>query len=134
MKGISIAGRKAKGRRCQQFVRDVVQADLSLLPGDIESTPMGVSGPDLRRSPIARVRFPFVVNCKYDENKSVWHCWESGNKIKPDVATDMPLLVMMKNFHDPLAIMDFRQWMSIVSELDKLKYPQYQNKEILNVS
>lgn len=112
------------------MVRDAVQAELSLLPGDIESTPMGVSGPDIKRSPLARIRFPFVVNCKYDENKSVWHCWESGKKIKPDVSTDIPLLVMMKNFHDPLAIMDYRQFMSIWAEFDRLKYPQYQVKDI----
>ncbi len=131
---ISIAARKAKGRRCQQLVRDAIQAELSLLPGDIESTPMGVSGPDIKRSPMVRIRFPFVVGCTWDENKSIWHCVKKTLKIKKDVETDEPLTVMMKNFETPKVVIDLRWFMKHWGEFDKLKYPQYQLQGVLNVS
>lgn len=65
MKGISIAARKAKGRKTQQECRDMVlrlHPDLS--SDDVRSCPMGSTGADLMMSPKAKEAFPFSVEVK----------------------------------------------------------------------
>jgi hypothetical protein len=55
---------KNKGRLHQQHCAKVVTEELKLEEGDVESRPMGSSGPDLMLSPEARRAFPFNVECK----------------------------------------------------------------------
>ena len=58
------ASAKNKGRLLQQWVRDIL---LSRIKGveqdDIKSTPMGVNGPDISLSPLARKNWPWAVEC-----------------------------------------------------------------------
>ncbi len=56
---------KAKGRRLQQKVRDLILETFSELEeDDVRSTSMGASGEDVLLSPLARKKFPFSVECK----------------------------------------------------------------------
>ena len=64
---------KAKGRRLQQKVRDLLlETFTELEPDDIRSTSMGVSGEDLQLSPAARKLIPFAIECKNQEKLNVW--------------------------------------------------------------
>lgn len=56
---------KAKGRKLQQQVRDLILETFSdLEPDDVRSTSMGAGGEDVLLSPLARRKFPFSVECK----------------------------------------------------------------------
>lgn len=98
------ASRKAKGRRLQQAVRQDLVDRLGIDPGDILSTGMGQSGCDLYLSPAARSRFPFAVECKFQEHATLWPWWEQcvTNAAKEDL---MPLLVIRRSRTEPLAVL-----------------------------
>jgi hypothetical protein len=117
----TIASRKNKARTLQKFVRDLILAHYILEPDDVLSTGMGQSGVDIKLSPLARKHFNFDVEAKNDENKSIWHCWQctTDNEKK-----GKPLLFMKKNFKEALAIMRATDFMKILEELDKLKFPR----------
>ena len=56
--------KKAKGRRLQQWFRDLLIEKLNIHPEDIESRSMGAGGEDLIMARAARQKFPFSVECK----------------------------------------------------------------------
>lgn len=67
------ASAKAKGRRLQQEVRDLLlRAAYWLQPDDIRSTSMGASGEDILMSPAARAVFPIVIECANQEQLNIW--------------------------------------------------------------
>jgi hypothetical protein len=67
------ASAKAKGRRLQQAVRDMLlDASPRLEADDIRSTSMGASGEDLLFSPAARRVYPIAPECKNTERLNVW--------------------------------------------------------------
>jgi len=68
----TIQSRKSKGRRLQQFVRDMILENFDHLePDDVRSTSMGAGGEDVLLSPAARKVFPFSVECKNVEKISL---------------------------------------------------------------
>ena len=58
---------KAKGRRLQQWIRDILIEKLNVHPEDIESRSMGAGGEDLIMARAARELFPYSVECKNQE-------------------------------------------------------------------
>jgi hypothetical protein len=106
-----VAAKKAKGRRLQQFIRDAILGTFTELESnDVRSTPMSSSGVDIWLSPKAQSVFNYDVECKNDENRSVWKCWKQTSD---NVKKGKPLLIMKKNNHDALAVM-------LVSDMFKL--------------
>ena len=94
---------KAKGRRLQQWFRDLLIEKLNIHTEDIESRSMGAGGEDLILSRSARTKFPYSIECKYQEKINVWSAYKQ--------ATDnckgyVPLAVIKKNNHKPLAVVD----------------------------
>ena len=64
---------KAKGRKLQQWVRDLILETWNELePDDVRSTSMGAGGEDLQLSPAARRKFGYSVECKNVEKLNVW--------------------------------------------------------------
>lgn len=118
---IKISSRKAKGRDLQKFVRDLILSHFPLEPGDVWSTSMGASGIDLKLSPKARKHFNFDVECKNDNNRSVWACWKAATDNEKE---GKALLVMKKNHHESLTVMRTVDLFNILEELDKLKNPR----------
>lgn len=56
---------KSKGRKLQNFVRDLLLERFPWLgEGDVESCSMGSSGVDIQLSPLARKTFPISIECK----------------------------------------------------------------------
>jgi len=73
--GIKTSSAKAKGRALQQWFAEKVGEVLGLEFGkdkDIESRPMGQSGPDLRLSEKALKLFPYTVECKAGKSPGLW--------------------------------------------------------------
>jgi hypothetical protein len=66
--------RKAKGRKLQQQVRDVLREKYKavLEDDDIESRGMGQHGTDIILSPLARKTIPFDIEIKCQEKLNIW--------------------------------------------------------------
>ena len=118
---ISIQARKAKARKLQQYIRDMILAHFPLLPDDARSTGMGQPGVDVQLSPKARKHFNFDVECKCDENRSVWTCWKQAvdNEKKGKA-----ILFMHKNHCDTLAVLRASDLFLMLEELDTLRFPR----------
>ncbi len=87
---------KAKGRKLQQELRDILISELGIDPLDIESTAMGQSGCDLYLSKAARSKFPFGVEAKYRESIYIWQAMKQAedNAAKEGL---IPLLVFRRS-------------------------------------
>ncbi|WP_221420095.1 hypothetical protein [Novosphingobium chloroacetimidivorans] len=69
MPRISIQSAKAKGRRLQQAVRDLLLSIRPQLePDDVRSCPMGSQGADIILSPAGKRALPYSVECKAKAN------------------------------------------------------------------
>tara|TARA_B100000929_G_C15273152_1_gene340899 strand:+ start:220 stop:600 length:381 start_codon:yes stop_codon:yes gene_type:complete len=120
---------KAKGRRLQQWVRDLLIKTFNLQEGDIESRSMGASGEDIMMSPLARSYFPYSIECKNTEKINVWKSYEQA---KSNSKQFEPMLVIKRNNSKPLIIIDaeyFIQWQkdtntTTTTNLDQKKEPQ----------
>lgn len=63
---------KAKGRKLQQRVRDLILENFEdLEQDDVRSTSMGAGGEDVLLSPKARKYFPFSIECKNQESLGI---------------------------------------------------------------
>ena len=116
---------KAKGRRLQQQFRDLLIEKLDIHPEDIESRSMGAGGEDLVMASAAREKFPFSIECKNVEKLNVWEAYNqakenstpsrlSGNEYEP-------LVVMKKNNHKALVVLDAEKFVEICQKLNLSK-------------
>ena len=96
---------KAKGRKFQQFVRDMMLIKApNLTDDDIRSTSMGASGPDILLSTAAKSVYPWAIEVKCQERLNVWRAWEQTvSHIESD--TEMPVLFIKKNRSTALVVM-----------------------------
>ena len=92
----TVQSRKGKGRKLQQLVRDKLleKHSNSLQQGDIESRGMGQSGTDIILSPLAQTFIPFDIECKAQENLSIWKCLNQAETNTKE--TRIPLLVFRR--------------------------------------
>ena len=75
---------KAKGRRFQQWVRDILIEKLDVHPEDIESRSMGAGGEDLIMARAAREKFPYSIECKNQESLNIWKAYEQATENSGD--------------------------------------------------
>ena len=94
---------KAKGRRLQQWFKQLLVKELDLNPDDVESRSMGAGGEDLMLSSQARKVFPYSVECKNQESLNVWKAYEQAQS---NSGVYQPLLVIKKNRKQPLIVVD----------------------------
>ena len=94
---------KAKGRRLQQQFRALLIEELGIHPEDIESRSMGAGGEDLIMARAAREKFPYSIECKNVEKLNVWEAYKQASEISKDYE---PLVVMKKNNHKTLVVLD----------------------------
>lgn len=96
------AARKAKGRRFQQWVRDLILKTFpNLTEDDVRSTGMGQGGVDIQLSSVALKMLPWAIECKNDEKVSVWAAWKQA---KANSKNKEPVVFMTKNYHDNIAV------------------------------
>lgn len=104
---------KAKGRRLQQWVRDILTKIFHLEEGDLESRSMGAGGEDVMMSPLARRKFPYSIECKNTEKINVWKAYDQA---KANCKQYEPLLVIKKNNTKPLVLVDAEHFFKLKSE------------------
>ena len=95
--------KKAKGRRLQQWVRDLLIEKLEVHPEDIESRSMGAGGEDLIMSRSAREKFPYSIECKNQESLNIWKSYEQSQQNSGNYE---PIVVIKRNNVKPLVLVD----------------------------
>ena len=97
---------KAKGRRLQNYVRDILRDVYHQLhPDDIKSQTMGMTGEDIVRSPAAKEVCTFSFECKNVERLQIWRAIEQCESNKPDYSS--PAIVFKKNGKEPYVAIPF---------------------------
>ena len=94
---------KAKGRRLQQWFRDLLIEKLNVHSEDIESRSMGAGGEDLIMARAARKKFPYSIECKNQESVNVWKSYEQAKENSGDYE---PIVVLKRNNTKPLILVD----------------------------
>ena len=101
---------KAKGRRLQQQFRELLIEELGIHPEDIESRSMGAGGEDLIMARAARQKFPYSIECKNVEKINVWEAYKQAEENSKDYE---PVVVMKKNNHKTLVVIDAEHFVKI---------------------
>ena len=104
---------KAKGRRLQQEFRKLLIEKLGIHPEDIESRSMGAGGEDLIMARAARHNFPYSIECKNVEKLNVWEAYKQAKENSKDYE---PLVVMKKNNHKALVVLDAEHFVQIYQD------------------
>ena len=105
---------KAKGRRLQQWFRDLLIEKLDVHPEDIESRSMGAGGEDLIMARAARKKFPYSIECKNQEAVNVWKAYEQAKENSGDYE---PIVVLKRNNTKPLVLVDADYFVRLHNEL-----------------
>ena len=101
---------KAKGRRLQQQFRELLIEELGIHPEDIESRSMGAGGEDLIMARAARQKYPYSIECKNVEKLNVWEAYKQAEENSKDYE---PVVVMKKNNHKTLVVIDAEHFVKI---------------------
>ncbi len=105
---------KAKGRKLQQQVRDVLIEELEIHPEDIESRSMGAGGEDLIMSRAAREKFPYSIECKNQERVNVWAAYDQAAENSGDYE---PLVIIKKNRTKALCLVDLESFVKLHQDI-----------------
>ena len=101
---------KAKGRRLQQWMRDLLIEKLGVHPEDIESRSMGAGGEDLIMARAAREKFPYSIECKNQESINIWKSYEQATENSGDYE---PVVFIKRNNQKPLVVVDAEYFVKI---------------------
>ena len=107
----TIASRKAKARRLQNTVADMIRAWCEGIdPEDIKTATMGETGSDIIMSPLAKELLPFdAVECKNREKLNIWQALEQMEK-----HGDRPVLFFSRNRAEIYVAMKAEDFFSII--------------------
>ena len=105
---------KQKGRKLQQWMRDILIEKLGVHPEDIESRGMGSQGEDLIMARAAREKFPLSIECKNQEAVNVWKSYEQASENSGEYE---PVLVIKRNKSKPLVVIDAEYFVSIFKKV-----------------
>ena len=101
---------KQKGRKLQQWMRDLLIEKLGVHPEDIESRGMGSQGEDLIMARAAREKFPLSIECKNQESVNVWKSYEQAAENSGEYE---PVVVIKRNQSKPLVVIDAEYFVSM---------------------
>ena len=101
---------KAKGRRLQQWIRDLLIEKIEIHPEDIESRSMGAGGEDLIMARAARESFPYSIECKNQEKINIWEAYKQAEDNSKDYE---PVVVLKRNNQKPLILVDAEYFVNI---------------------
>ena len=105
---------KQKGRKLQQWMRDLLIQKLGVHPEDIESRSMGSQGEDLIMARAAREKFPLSIECKNQESVNVWKAYEQASENSGEYE---PIVVIKRNQSKPLVVIDAEYFVSMFKEI-----------------
>ena len=101
---------KAKGRKLQQWMRNLLIEKLEVHPEDIESRSMGAGGEDLIMARAAREKFPMSIECKNQENVNVWEAYKQA---EDNSGKYEPVVIIKRNKSKPLVVVDAEYFVSL---------------------
>jgi|TARA_B100001029_G_C14703525_1_gene256199 hypothetical protein len=101
---------KAKGRKLQQWMRNLLIEKLEVHPEDIESRSMGAGGEDLIMARAAREKFPMSIECKNQEKVNVWEAYKQA---EDNSGNYEPVVVIKRNKVKPLVVVDAEYFVSL---------------------
>ena len=104
---------KAKGRRLQNKVRDVLLEHFSeeLEPDDIRTAIMGETGEDIKLSPAARKLNPYSFECKNQEKLSIWSSLEQAAENSGDYP---PVLIFKRNRSKTYVTIELEEFIKLI--------------------
>ena len=105
---------KSKGRKLQQWMRDLLIEKLEIHPEDIESRSMGAGGEDLIMARAARAKFPLSIECKNQEKVNVWEAYKQAEENSKSYE---PIVVIKRNNSKPLVVIDAEYFVSMFKDL-----------------
>ena len=105
---------KAKGRKLQKWMRELLIEKLDIHPEDIESRSMGAGGEALIMARAAREKFPMSVECKNQEKVNVWESYKQAEDNSKDYE---PVVVIKRNNSKPLVLVDAEYFVSMFKKL-----------------
>ena len=107
------ASRKAKGRRLQNKIRDLLIEHFSeeLEDDDIRCAIMGESGEDLKLSPAARKLIPYSIECKNQEKLNIWDSLEQA-EVNSNGYT--PILIFKRNRSKTYAVVELNNFLKLI--------------------
>ena len=109
-----IRSAKAKGRRLQNSLRDMLQeAFPELEEDDIKSQTMGMTGEDIVLSPAARKAIPYSFECKNQERIQIWRALTQA---QGNAGGRVPVVVIKRNHTDPYAILDLTSFIDLIKD------------------
>ena len=108
---------KSKGRRPQQWVRNILIEKLDVHPEDVESRSMGSSGEDLIMARSARSKFPYSIECKNQESVNIW---KSYAQAKGNAGEYEPIVVLKRNNTKPLVLLDAEYFIALHKVIKEL--------------
>ena len=117
-KRISNASAKEKGRKFQQWACQQISDLLGIPWGKdelIASREASQTGTDVRLVGEARDRFPFAVECKWQESWDV-PAWIRQARENETEGTDW-LLLMKKNRFEPVVVMDAERFFALLRRI-----------------
>lgn len=105
---LNTRGRKAKGRKLQDWVKDKLCSILDLSKDEVYTATMSTKGTDVRlvTKKLALERFPWALECKNQEiYRHLYVAWyQALENAKKDGL--MPAMVIKMNYNPPLIVMD----------------------------
>lgn len=115
----SVQSRKAKGRRLQNKIRDLLLEHFSdeLEQDDIRVAIMGESGMDIKLSPKAQEHIPYAIEAKNQEKLNVWSALEQAE----DNATDKlsPVLIFKRNRSKTYVVVEIEEFLKLINDKSK---------------
>ena len=107
------ASRKAKGRRLQNKIRDLLIEHFSdeLEDDDIRCAIMGESGEDLKLSPAARKLIPYSIECKNQEKLNIWDSLEQAEE---NSNGHTPVLIFKRNRSKTYAVVELNNFLKLI--------------------
>jgi hypothetical protein len=105
---------KQKGRKLQQWMRDLLIQKLGVHPEDIESRSMGSQGEDLIMARAAREKFPLSIECKNQESVNVWKSYQQAAENSGEYE---PIVVIKRNQSKPLVVIDAEYFVAMFKEV-----------------
>lgn len=104
---------KAKGRRLQQQIRDMIlEVFPELEKDDVRSTAMGQNGEDIQLSPKAREFIPLQIECKNKKEVSVIN-WLEQAKTHGDYT---PVVIAKQDYSDPVVVIDAQTFFKLLKD------------------
>ena len=109
---------KAKGRKLQQHVRDLILENFpELEPDDVKSTGMGQGGEDVQLSPYARKFVPLSIECK---SRASFAFYKDLDQAKSNCKVGLePVLVCKGDRKKPVVIVDLEHYIQLLREVSK---------------